>query len=349
MRGNNRFLKAGTILFTLLLGLPAGWTKPSESSAAEPIKFILISGSPGGGWYTQAGVVSQAIKKALPTGSTVTIVPGTGVGNVISANQNAGQMAYTFTAWAGWASKGTGPFTGKGPQTKVRAVATLDQNFVTIVARGDLPFNSLREVKEKKHPIRLLMNRPTSDTGGVVARYIFEQYGWGPAEQQPFFSELQKWGGKLRVTSVHGEAVSLMRDGHADMWVIASSFNHPPIVELATARNLKFMGLDGDAQRALMEKYGLPTFTVPANSFKYMDQPTPFIGVKTVLTTNSQQPADLIYGVTKALAEEGEAMCKTIKRLCEFDPKKAWENTGFGLHAGAARYYKEKGYLKEGK
>ncbi len=327
-----------TVTFTLIVGAA------SDAAAAEPIKFTLISGSPGGGWYTQSGVVSQVIKKALPPGSTITIVPGTGVGNVISISRGLGHMAYTFTAWAGWAATGTGPF--KEPQKNIRAIATLDQNFVNIMAQGDFPLNSLREVTEKKFPVKIVMNRPTTDTGGVIARYILAEYGWGPAEKQPFFSELRKWGGSLRVTSVHGEALNLMRDGHVDMWAIASSFNHPPVVELETARKIKFMGLDEDVQKALKEKYNLPTFVVPAHSFKYMDKPTPFVGVKTILTTNKMQPEDLIYGITKALAEGKDEMCKAVKRLCQYDPKKAWEDTGYELHPGAARYYKEMGYMK---
>jgi len=330
-------LLALTVTFTLVAGAA------SDAAAAEPMKFILISGSPGGGWYTQSGVISQVVKKALPPDSTITIVPGSGISNVVSISRGDGNMAYTFTAWAGWAATGTGPF--KEPQKNIRAIATLDQNFVNIMVRGNYPINSLREVKEKKLPLKIAMQRPTTDSGGVIIRYVLAEYGWGPPEA-PFFRELGKWGGSLRVVSSHGEAVGLMRDGHIDMWVAASSFNHPPVVELETARKIKFIPVDGDVLKIMKEKYNLPTFVVPAKSFKYMDKPTSFIGVKTILTTNSMQSADIIYGITKALAEEKEELCKAIKRLCQYDPKKAWQNTGYELHPGAARYYKEMGYLK---
>lgn len=331
------------MLLTMVAIFFLGLSKAPNVAAAEPMKFTLISGSVGGGWYTQSGIISQIIKRSLPPGSTVTVVPGTGIANVLSINRGDGQIAYTFTAWAGWAATGTGPF--KTPQKNIRAVATLDQNFVNIVARGDLPINSLREVKAKKFPLKLTMQRPVAESGAVISRYLFAEYGWGPPDA-PFFRNLIKWGGSLRIVSSHGEAAGLIRDGHADMWVVASSFNHPPVVELESARKIKFIPVDQDVLKVMKEKYNLPTFVVPAKSFKYMDKPTPLIGVKTILTTNSMQPDDLIYTITKALAEGKEEMCKAVKRLCAYDPKNAWENTGYELHPGAARYYKEKGYMK---
>ena len=54
---------------------------PNAAAADKSMAVNFISGSPGGGWYTQSGVMSEVIKRALPPGSTITIVPGSGGSN----------------------------------------------------------------------------------------------------------------------------------------------------------------------------------------------------------------------------------------------------------------------------
>lgn len=44
----------------------------------KPLNLTLVAGGIGGGWFTQASVIAEAIKKGLPKGSVITVVPGGG-------------------------------------------------------------------------------------------------------------------------------------------------------------------------------------------------------------------------------------------------------------------------------
>ena len=55
------------------------------------------------------------------------------------------------------------------------------------------------------------------------------------------------------------------------------------------------------------------------------------------------------YKITKAVVEGKEALVKGHKAFADFEPTKAGNPENLGgvpLHPGAAKYYKEKGYIK---
>jgi TRAP-type uncharacterized transport system substrate-binding protein len=54
------------------------------------------------------------------------------------------------------------------------------------------------------------------------------------------------------------------------------------------------------------------------------------------------------YAITKALCEHKEQMVAATRALAGFKPEDAWrpDNVNLPLHPGAARYYRERGWLK---
>ena len=92
------------VMFISLFMLPiSGFT-----AADKPLNLTLVAGGIGGGWFTQASVIAEAIKKGLPEGSAITVVPGGGISNVHFLSMGKADIGYAQTCWAGWTESGGG-------------------------------------------------------------------------------------------------------------------------------------------------------------------------------------------------------------------------------------------------
>ena len=72
------------------------------------------------------------------------------------------------------------------------------------------------------------------------------------------------------------------------------------------------------------------------------------MGSPTILIVRADLDEEVVYTVTKALLENKAALDKGHAGLKPFDPETAWkqEKLSVPLHPGAARYYKERGWMK---
>lgn len=67
------------------------------------------------------------------------------------------------------------------------------------------------------------------------------------------------------------------------------------------------------------------------------------IGYATHIVASCKLPADQIYAMTKAIAENVPALAATSKTMAGLTPQIMAEDVGVPFHPGAARFYKEKG------
>ena len=85
---------------------------------------------------------------------------------------------------------------------------------------------------------------------------------------------------------------------------------------------------------------------IPANSYKGMKEPVKTAGMSAVLFVRDDIPDDVIYALTKAIVENKKYLTSVNKLFEDYDPATAWKDVGAPLHPGAAKYFKEKGYMK---
>jgi len=98
--------------------------------------------------------------------------------------------------------------------------------------------------------------------------------------------------------------------------------------------------------RQMSERYLLEIAPVPIGLLRGIDAPM------TTLARNGQSvygrddmPEEFAYAVAKAL-DENRGQLKYLNRPYFYDAKSVWRGIGgVPLHAGAERYYRERGYL----
>ena len=317
---------------TLALGV-AG-----NAIAAESVTFT--AGSPGGGYFKAAAAFGEYIKSDIP-GTSVTVIPGGGWANVerIDPASKAADVAVLENALASMAYEGTGP-TGKKYDFRMLA-AFRQPGAAQALILDSAGIASFEELKAKKPPIRITMfERHQLATAQALA--ILEAYGITE-------DDVNAWGGKVISTSI-SEAMRMLADGQADMWFTGGSyFPHPKYVQLGARHSFKLMPISKAVATEVGKKFGQDIMEVPADVYADSNgQNPPYWSPATILTfgVRTGLNEDLVYEMTKALANHKKEFWNVHKMHKFYRPEVAWQNVGVApLHPGAARFYKEMGYM----
>jgi len=324
------------ILAILLMGLAVMAFQPAWALEAQKLRIATLS--MGSSWYVYGGVMADILRKALPSGSVIDVLPyAGGIGNMDLAFKGEAEIALGFPMAAKWAYEGIVAYDKK--MTNLRALAGgFDQYYVGIVATKKSKITALEEIAQKKIPVRVATVTKGS-TGELANRQILEAVG-AP------YKTIESFGGKVTHTAF-GVITKMLVDGQADIFMQVVTEGHPAMTEIAITADVVFIGLSEPVIKKLTA-LGWTAATIPAKTFKGQDQPVPTIGTTTCLVVKDSMSNDLAYAITKALCENRETLAKGHAGLKPFDPQSAWkpENLGLPLHPGAEKYFKEKGWMK---
>lgn len=332
------FVKQLSIAAALTVTLLGMQSTVAAGGLTEPVHIRIASAGIGGGWYVYAATFASVIRKALPKGSTIDVLPIAGsVGNPKLVNAGDAEFALAQTVTGYWATQGIETY--DAPLSNVRGVAGgFDELWMAFIVDKKTGLMSIDEVKDKKFPLRLLTAQ-RGGTGELVTRMILDAYGMS-------YDALDGMGGSAK--PVPRPAVAgIIREGRADAYSHSIMIGHATAVELSTNVDVRFLPLKPEVI-AKLSATGLAPVTIPAGSFRGVDTPIATVGSPTILIARADLDEQIVYEVTKALAENKPALDKGHAGLKPFNPENAWEpaNLQVPLHAGAERYYKERGWMK---
>jgi TRAP transporter TAXI family solute receptor len=317
-------------VFVLLPGLNPGW-------ALEAQKLRIATLELGSSWYVYGGLMADVLRRELPKGSTIDILPyAGGVGNMNLVSTGEAELGLGFPVTGKWAFEGQMAYDKK--MTNLRGlVGGFDEYFVGIVVTKKSKITSLADIPRKKMPIHLVTVTRGS-MGEFANRQILEAVGAG-------YKTIESYGGKITHTSF-GVITKMLTDGQADVFMQVVTAGHPAMTEIAITTEVTFLGLDDEVIKKLTRFGWSPAF-LPAGTFKGQNIKTPTIGTTTCLIATDKLPNEVAYAVTKAICDNREILSKGHAGLKPFNPQKGWkpENLGLPLHPGAEKYFKEKGWI----
>ncbi len=292
----------------------------------------------GSSWYSYAAGIAQLLRPSLPKGSTIDVLPiAGGVANPKMIETGEAELAFSHNVASRWACKGEVAFTA--PTTKVRAlVGGLDNFFMGMFVTERSGITSIAQITTRPQPFRLLTT-PIGGMGEYGVRQILAAYGTS-------YDGIKARGGSVRHVP-RPATVSALQDGTADAWSHIVSEGHPVVTELTTVTAVKMLSLSQAAIDKLVAE-GWAPITVPANTFKGQTEPVRTVNAPTNLLTTVDLPEPIAYQITKLVNENKAKLVEVHAALADFDPAKGADPllTGCPLHAGAERYYREKGLLK---
>lgn len=325
-------MKVLALVLALLVGAGAAF-------AQQPVNLAFSTLDAGSAWYVYGATIAELLRKTLPAGSNVDVKPFSGgVGNAKLVARNETPLGLSFTVTNRWAYEGKEAYDTK--LENLRAIAGgLDTYYLVAVAAKKLNINSLKEIKEKKLPVRLY-TQPVGALGEFGGRQLLRAYGIA-------YADLRSWGGSTTHVG-YNIIVDAFKDGRADLLLAVVTPKHPSVTEITTFSDVKFLALEPEIVKAL-EPLGYTTATMAPDTFKNQPEPIATVGFPTVVITNKELPEPVAYTVTKTIIENKDALVRGHAGLRAFDPQVAWRPEkvgGIPLHPGAERAYKEKGWMK---
>jgi TRAP transporter TAXI family solute receptor len=151
---------------------------------------------------------------------------------------------------------------------------------------------------------------------------------------------------KTNFQAAYTDAVSMMKDGHAQIFTLGTTAPASAIMDLASARDVQLVPVDDKTMAALSKANpGYHKLIIKAGTYPKQDKDVPVIGYSTHIVAACDLPEDTVYQMTKAMAENVDAMAAVVKPITGLTPKDMAVDIGVPLHKGAAKYYKEKGAI----
>jgi TRAP transporter TAXI family solute receptor len=285
-----------------------------------------MTGPQGGVWVPLGGALKAMWEKAVP-GEAVQTLPGAGIANVKAVESGKAEIGFANSISTVDAVKGEAPFDKKA--TNVCHLGSLYPQYFQVVALADSGIGSVKDLKGKAIAVQ-----PKGNTAEDVTRHMLKANGMS-------YTDL----GKVNFMS-YTDAVSLLKDGHAQAFTLGTTIPASSILDLASGRDVRLLGVD-DAEVAAMKKIN-PGYTVaeiPANTYPKLDKPVKVIAYATHLIVSCKLPEQKVYAMAKALTAGLPELVNINNAIKGLTPKQMAEDIGVPLHPGAAKFYKETGAL----
>ncbi len=306
----------------------------SAPVAVAQQKFVTIgTGGVTGVYYAAGGAICRLVNKDRAKHGIRCSVESTG-GSVFNINTiKAGELDLGVTQSDVMynAVKGLGQFKDAGAYGDLRAVMSLHPEPFTVVARKEANIKAFADFKGKKFNV----GNPGSGTRASMEE-ILAAMGWKLSDFS-LASELK--------ADEHGPALC---DGKIDGFFYAVGHPSANIQDPTTSCGAKLVPLTGPAVDKLVKQWPYyARVTIPAGLYPNNPQATETFGVLATLVSSSKVPSDSVYAIVKAVFDNFEEFKKLHPAFSHLKPEDMVKNgLSAPLHDGAARYYKEKGWIK---
>lgn len=319
----------------LTLTLCAAVTAALLAPAAMAQQKYLTIGTGGvtGVYYAAGGAICRLVNKDRAKHGIRCSVESTG-GSVFNINTiKAGELdlgvAQSDVQYN--AFKGQGQFKEAGAFGELRAVMSLHPEPFTVLARKDLGAKNFSDMKGRKFNV----GNPGSGTRASLEE-LLAAMNWKLSDFA-LASELK--------ADEHGPALC---DGKIDGFFYGVGHPSANIQDPTTTCGAKLVPITGPAVDKLVKERPYYAYaSIPGGLYPNNPDATRTYGVLATLVSSSKVPADTVYVVVKAVFDNFEEFKKLHPALANLKPEDMVKNGNSApLHEGAARYYREKGWLK---
>lgn len=327
-------MKKQLLVLTIVAALVALTALPG--AAAGPSAVLRAGGGAvGGAGFVMLTGVSKITGEAFRKIS-ITVVPGGWVGNIARVNSGELDLASTANTLCGLAEKGEKPL--DKPVPNVRSLFSVqDTMYYFMFARKDFPADSVEDILNKKMKVRVCTLSP-----GSVTEMQFKN---ALAAKDLSWDNIKEWGGEVNFVK-WGDAVNLVKDNHADVICAAALGKAGWAMELATVREMKVLKWSPELLKAINDRTGTRTATMPGGLYKGIDYTVDCPASSGEIIINSKVSDEVAYAIVKSMAEGEKTYRNHHAAFKTFTAAGMAKGLFLPLHPGAEKYYKEKGYLK---
>jgi TRAP transporter TAXI family solute receptor len=307
-----------------LLALAAG-VVVAVPAAAQEVTFM--TGPQGGSWIPLGGALKGMWEKDVP-GLKITQTPGAGIANVRGVDEGKAQIGLANSNTTVDGLEGRAPYPKK--VTKVCQLANLYPQYFQVVALADAKVNSYADLKGKA-----LVTQPKGNTAEMLTAMILSVNGLS-------YQSLSK----VNFQAAYTDAVSMMKDGHVQVFTLGTTAPASAVMDLASARDVKLVPVDDKTFAAVKKANpGHNKLIIKAGTYPKQDRDVAVIGYSTHVVVACDLPEQTVYGMVKTMASNVDSMAAVVKAIGGITPKDMALDIGVPFHKGAAKFYKEAGAM----
>ncbi|HVP83704.1 MAG TPA: TAXI family TRAP transporter solute-binding subunit [Rhizomicrobium sp.] len=310
--------------------------------AAQParIAFQIATGSTGGTYFPVgeaiAGLLShpagaQRCDKSIacgPPGLIVTARTSDGtVANVRAVEAGLVTSGLAQSDVVALAVAGTGPFKKDGPLTHIRVIAALFPEDIHLVVAADAKIAAVAGLKKKRVSLGAVNSGNLVTARAVLAAWRIRERNLKTSFDPPDIA-----------------AQKLARH-EIDAFFFVGGPPVPLLQSLLANRQAVLVPLDGAGRTRLLKAVpGLAADAIPAGTYPGIGK-IETVRSRAVWIVNDNQPANLIYEMTRALFDPGnlKALNQTNASGGRISLDMAARDLPAPLHPGAAKFYRERG------
>lgn len=317
-------------LSTLTLALAAGF---ALSGTAHSEEFITIgTGGVTGVYYPTGGAICRLVNKGRKEHGVRCSVESTGgsVYNINTIREGELEFGVAQSDWHYHAYNGTSKFSDKGAFKDLRAVFSVHPEPFTVVARADSGVKDFSDLKGK----RVNIGNPGSGQRGTM-EVLMDALGWTTSDFA-LTTELKA-----------GEQSAALCDNQIDAMVYTVGHPSGSIKEATTACDSVLVNVSGAAvDKLISDNSFYRTASIPGGMYRGTDADTMTFGVGATFVSSTAVSEDTVYAVVKSVFENIDDFKKLHPAFANLKPEEmASDGLSAPIHPGAAKYYKEKGWM----
>ena len=302
--------------------------------AAFAEDFITIgTGGVTGVYYPTGGAICRLVNKSRKEHGIRCSVESTGgsVYNINTIREGELQFGVAQSDWQYHSFNGTSKFEADGAFEGLRAVFSIHPEPFTVVARADSGITNFDDLKGK----RVNIGNPGSGQRGTMET-LMEAKGWSKDD----FA--------LATEMKVAEQSAALCDNQIDAMVVTVGHPSGTIQEATTACDSVVVSVTGpEVDSLISDNSYYRTATIPGGMYRGTDADVSTFGVGATFVTSSDVSEEAVYTVVSAVFDNIEDFRKLHPAFANLDPKEmASAGLSAPLHAGAAKYYKEKGLIE---
>jgi TRAP transporter TAXI family solute receptor len=330
------------VLILAVAGL-GGWMYLQDKGANEEAgggkRFIAIgTGGPTGVYFATGNAICRLVAKEAAEGRKKgrkhgirCSAPSTG-GSTYNIGQIAAGELDFGVAQSDWQEQAYNCSSKKVTcYKKLRAVFSVHPEPFHIIVGKDSGINSWADLKGK----RVNIGNPGSGQRGTM-EVLMAAYG----------TKTSDFAQATELTST--EQSKALCDGKIDAYGYTVGVPNAGVAVATDGCDAKIINLSSQVEEELVETTPYYAFaTIPKGTYKTTDADVTTFGVMATFVTSADTPAATVYELVRAVMENIENFRKLHPAFKNLDPKMMIKNgLSAPLHEGAAKYYKEKGWIK---
>ena len=293
-------------------------------SCSAMAELTFTTGGTSGTYYAYGNVLAQYITNN--TEVAVTAIAGNGsAANIDLLDLGDAQLGFVQNDVANYAYNGIRFEQYEGmPVDTFTALAALYAETVQVVTCNP-EIKTIADLKGKNVSIG-------SSGSGVYFNALDFLAGYGMTEEDIVPQYLS-----------FGDSAEALKDGKIDAAFVVAGAPTPAVTELCTTKGAYLISLDDEAIAKMQEiNPSYAKAVIPAGTYEGIDVDVTTVAIKATIIANADVSEEDAYTIVSTIFENAAAITEAHAKGAELDLAYASE-CGLPYHAGAAKYFAEKG------